>query len=76
MRNVFRRLTFPTLVLSAVNLIPTEAQAAPILWTLQGVTFGGANTATGSFVFDADTLAYSDVAITTGTLVNRSIPAR
>jgi hypothetical protein len=31
-----------------------EAVAAPILWTLSGVTFGDGSTASGSFVYDRD----------------------
>jgi len=32
-----------------------EAAAAPILWTLSGVTFGDGSTASGSFLYDSDT---------------------
>lgn len=41
--------------------------AAPILWTLQGVTLSDGGTASGSFVYDADTNTYSDLDITTTT---------
>lgn len=41
------------------------AQATPIQWSLSGVTFDDGGTATGSFFFNADTTAYSSVAIST-----------
>jgi hypothetical protein len=43
------------------------ASAAPLLWTLEGVTFAGGGTASGSFDFNADTNVYSNVDITTTT---------
>jgi hypothetical protein len=45
-----------------------EAAAAPILWTLSGVTFGDGATASGSFLYDSDiqSLTNFDV-ITTAT---------
>ena len=61
-------------MVSALGLFATDAVASPILWTLgtltvsNGAVFG---TLTGSFVFDADTGTYSDVAITS-TLPNAS----
>jgi len=69
MRSMFRCL----LVVSALGLLSTDAAAAPILWTLNGVTIsgGGGGTVTGSFVFDADTGVYSNLAITS-TLPNAS----
>jgi PEP-CTERM motif len=39
--------------------------AIPIAWTLSGVTFDDGGTATGSFVFDADTGLYSAISIVT-----------
>lgn len=42
------------------------AQATPIQWTLNNVVFTDQSTATGSFVFDANTGAYTNVLITTG----------
>jgi PEP-CTERM motif len=42
-----------------------EAAALPIQWTLSGVTFGDGATATGSFIFDADTESLSDFDVTT-----------
>lgn len=46
-------------------LAPAPAAAVPLLWTLNDVTFNGGGMATGSFQYDADTGAYSDVAVTT-----------
>jgi hypothetical protein len=43
--------------------------ATPIMWNLQGVTFDDGGTATGSFIYDADTSTYSAITIqTTGNL--------
>lgn len=39
--------------------------ADPISWTLENLAFTDGGTATGSFIFDADTNAYSSVDITT-----------
>lgn len=48
---------------------PMSANAVPLVWNLQGVTFDDGGTATGSFVYDADTLTYSAINIqTTGNL--------
>jgi hypothetical protein len=44
---------------------PMGAQAVPIKWTLDNVTFTDQSVATGSFIFDADTSTYSSVTITT-----------
>jgi PEP-CTERM motif len=41
--------------------------AIPITWTLSGVTFNDGGTATGSFVFDADTGLYTAISIVTST---------
>lgn len=46
-----------------------SANAMPITWNLQGVTFNDGGTASGSFVYDADTSMYSSINIqTTGSL--------
>ena len=45
----------------------TVASAKPVTWVLQGVTFSDGGTASGSFVYDADTNTYSSVNITTTT---------
>ena len=49
----------------AMVLAAHAAQASPVLWTMSGVTFDDGAVATGSFVFDADTLAYSEIDIIT-----------
>jgi hypothetical protein len=43
----------------------SSAEASPILWTLNQVTFDDGGTASGSFVFDAETSVYSGIDITT-----------
>lgn len=45
--------------------ISTYANAAPIQWTLQGTTFDDGGTASGSFVYDADSDTYSNVQLKT-----------
>lgn len=53
----------PLLVaLSAATLF-----AVPVTWTLSGVTFADGGTASGTFVYDADTGLYSSINITTTT---------
>ena len=54
-----------------------DVQATPITWTLSGVTFDDGGTATGSFVFDADTGNYSNISITTagGTIAGATYAA-
>ena len=42
---------------------PGTGRAAPVLWTLSGVTFDDGGVASGSFVFDADTLEFSAIDI-------------
>src|SRR5690242_19918035 len=52
----------------AVSLAPTLALANPVTWTLEDFVFADGGTATGSFVFDADTGptgAFSNINITT-----------
>jgi hypothetical protein len=49
-------------VLSTLSVI---ASATPITWNLVGVTLLDGGTATGSFVFDADTTTYSSIDIVT-----------
>ena len=44
---------------------PGVGRAAPVLWTLSGVTFDDGGTASGSFLFDADTLQFSAIDIVT-----------
>lgn len=40
-----------------------SAQAVPVQWTLQNMTFSNGSTATGSFTFDLDTNTFSDISI-------------
>jgi len=54
---------FALIALCAIN-----AQAKPITWSLQGVTFADGSTASGSFVYDVDNGVngtYSSISITT-----------
>ncbi len=46
-------------------MLSQSALADPVTWTLDGVTLQDGVTASGSFVFNADTDAYSSVDITT-----------
>jgi hypothetical protein len=57
-----RKAFFAALVLC---LLPLTASAVPVLWTFSGATFSDGGTASGSFVYDADTNTYSSVNITT-----------
>jgi hypothetical protein len=45
----------------ALLLGAVDAAASPVLWTLQGVLMADASVATGSFIFDADTVQFSSV---------------
>jgi hypothetical protein len=45
----------------ALLLGAVDAAASPELWTLQGVLMSDGSVATGSFIFDADTVQYSSV---------------
>lgn len=51
-------------VLASLGLA-APAGAVPVTWTLQDVTFTDGGTATGSFVYDADTNIFSGLDITT-----------
>lgn len=46
------------------SLCTPQAQAVPLTWYAQG-TYGDGGTLTGSFVFDADTASYSNIALVT-----------
>ncbi len=54
-----------------LTAMSSTAVAAPVKWTLVDVTFSDGGTASGSFMYDADTNVFSAVDITTisGTLV-------
>jgi len=65
MRTIASRL-FALLV---TNLIIMQAAlAAPVTWTLTDVVFADGGTVTGSFVYDADTDAFSAVSISSPSL--------
>jgi hypothetical protein len=53
------------LTLCGLSLLSISASAKPVLWTLTNVQFADYGTATGSFVYDADTKEYSAIDITT-----------
>ena len=59
------------LLFLASGLCAGGASAVPVMWTLQGVTFSDGGTASGSFVYDADTNTYSSINVSTtaGTVV-------
>ncbi|HTO41244.1 MAG TPA: PEP-CTERM sorting domain-containing protein [Rhizomicrobium sp.] len=59
-----RKMIFAAAMFAA-TMVGTSANAVPITWTLQGLTFDDGGTAYGSFVYDADTGKYTDVNITT-----------
>jgi hypothetical protein len=59
-----RSLTVGLSLLMALCL-PSIASADGVTWTLSGVTFTDGGTASGSFVYDADTNTVSDINITT-----------
>jgi len=63
-RSVVRRWIGIALCLVAAS---QPVSATPLTWTLSGVAFNDGGTATGSFVFDADTGLYSAISIVTST---------
>jgi hypothetical protein len=64
-RQIADTLLRGALIAIAVILSVPSGSAAPILWTLQGVTFGDGGTGSGSFDYNADTNTYSSINITT-----------
>jgi hypothetical protein len=44
-------------------LISASASAVPVVWTLNGVTFEGGASLTGSFVYDADINQFSSISL-------------
>lgn len=58
---IMYRLTFTALL--ALVGFAGSAQAVPVQWTLQNMTFSNGSTATGSFTFDLDTNTFSDISI-------------
>jgi hypothetical protein len=59
-----RRMSKGMLTLVALLWAQT-AQAVPILWTLENVTFLDGGAASGSFIFDADSSLYSSISVST-----------
>ena len=55
----------PRLILAALLAWLPAAGASPIQWTLADVLFEDGGTASGSFVYDADTDVFSDILVTT-----------
>ena len=55
---------FTRFALYCCLLFPLAASGTSITWTLEDVSFGDGNTASGSFMFDADTNTYSGINIT------------
>jgi hypothetical protein len=53
--------------LLAIGALALTAHATPVTWSLSGVSFSDGSSATGSFVFDADTVLYSSINIVTTT---------
>jgi len=54
--NIQNRFHLLSLIVAVGFLgMATPAAASPLIWTLSGVAFDDAGTASGSFVFDADT---------------------
>jgi hypothetical protein len=52
-------------MIALVLMASTVGAAAPVLWTFSGVTFSDGGTATGSFIYNADTNTYSSVHVIT-----------
>ncbi|MBJ7901507.1 MAG: hypothetical protein GC158_16675 [Cyanobacteria bacterium RI_101] len=60
--------------LSSLALAPS-AEAIPVNWALNGVTFTDGASATGGFTYDADTNTYSNVSISvTGPIYASNLP--
>lgn len=63
---MIRGAAAPLILVVVASLgLAAPAGAVPVTWTLQGVTFNDGGTATGSFVYDADTDIFSGIDITT-----------
>lgn len=56
--------TSALLFAALLSALGTTAEASPVQWTLTDVLFEDGGTATGSFIYDADTNAYSGINIT------------
>ena len=59
------------LIAIALMLTWASASAIPVRWTLEDVSFADGGTASGSFVYDADTSTYSrtDIVTTSGSVL-------
>ena len=60
---VFSTLVNSGALAALAALCSVSAYADPVLWTLSDAAFTNGGTATGSFVYDADTDVYSDINI-------------
>lgn len=56
-----KRNLMPALMLIVGALTVQNANAIPVMWAVEGVTFNDGGTIRGSFVFDAQTGAYSNI---------------
>jgi hypothetical protein len=54
------------------GLLVIPAHAIPVKWTIHDAAFDNGETLSGSFVFDADTVTYSDIQITASWLTTES----
>jgi hypothetical protein len=63
-RLIFRSTITALVLIVLASMVPT-ASADGVTWTLSGVTFSGGGTASGTFVYDADTNTFSSVDIVT-----------
>jgi hypothetical protein len=64
--SAFRACTLMKMAICTMLAVGSvNAEAAPLTWTVDGVTFNDGGSANGSFVYDADTGMYSDIAINT-----------
>ncbi len=64
------RIKSSVLFAICASALSLAAQAAPVAWTLDGVTFDDGTSATGSFTYDSATNAFSNwsVSVQSGTL--------
>ena len=69
---MIQTLRMGAIAAAALVFAPAVALADPVTWTLSGATFDDGGTASGSFVYDADTDTYSSVQITTTAGTQRS----
>jgi hypothetical protein len=65
MNNRISKLAYIITIFVLQFTFPSTGSATPITWNLQNLSFSDGGTASGSFIFDADTNLYSSVNITT-----------